>query len=348
MHRTTPFISALFAVCVAVIAPGVSAQERPVTLFQVERQDSASERVFFGRVKARQTVDLAFQVSGQILKLPINEGEPIAAGSLIAELDLEPFELSLARAQAQFEQAKDDFDRLKQLSGSTVSQVTIDDAETTLELNRIAVRDAERALNLATLTAPFDAIVARRTVPNFTTISGGTPVVRLHDMSDLRVEIEVPEVLFQQAGRDPNVALEAEFAASDKRYTLAFREVVAETTQIGQSFRLTLGMAPVEELFVLPGASATVYARILDEGVPLIIPASALIFDAQGAPSVMVFEPAGADEGTVRRQAIEIGATLTGAVRVVSGLEDGAEIVAAGATLLNDGDRVSRFTGLGR
>ncbi|MEM6275840.1 MAG: efflux RND transporter periplasmic adaptor subunit [Pseudomonadota bacterium] len=346
---TLPYrVASLFVLCLVLSTGGVAAQERPVALFEVKTVEGASERVFFGRVKARQTVDLAFQVSGQILQLPVDEGQPIAEGALIAQLDLEPFELSLARTQAQFNQARDDLERLQRLSSSTVSQVTIDDAETAVELNQIAVRDAERALGLATLRAPFEAIVARRSVPNFTTINAGTPVVRLHDMSDLRVEIEVPEVLFQQAGRDPNVQLEVEFAASETRYPLEFREVVAETTQIGQSFRITLGTEPVDELFVLPGASATVYARMVDEMAALTIPASALVFDPSGAPSVMVFEPAGADAGTVRRQEIEIAATISGAVQVTSGIEAGVEIVAAGAALLSDGDAVSRFAGFER
>ena len=326
----------------------LAAQPTPAILQEVTPIAGGGERVFFGRVKARQTVDLAFQVGGQILQLPIDEGQPIAEGALIGELDLEPFELSLARARAQLEQAQEDLDRLSRLSGSTVSQVTIDDAETSVELNTIAVRDAERALKLATLRAPFDGIVARRIVPNFTTTGAGNPVVRLHDMSDLRVEIEVPEVLFQQAGRDPDVMLEVEFAASDKRYDLEFREVVAETTQIGQSFRLTLGMAPPDDLFVLPGASATVYARPSDAAPLLIIPASALIFDPSGNASVMVFEPAGADVGTVERRAIEIAASGSGAVQVIAGLESGEEIVAAGAPLLKDGEEVSRFAGFSR
>lgn len=326
----------------------VFAQDRPAVIAKVETLESASERVFFGRVKARQTVDLAFQVGGQILQLPVDEGQPIEQGDLIAALDQEPFELSLARSAAELSQSQDDLNRFRRLSGNTVTQVTIDDAETAVELNEIALRDAERSLELATLVAPFDGIIARRSVPNFTTISAGTSVVRIHDMSDLRVEIEVPEVLFQEAGRDPDVRLEVEFAASTKRYEMEFREVVAETTQIGQSFQLTLGMEPPDDLFLLPGASATVYARLASEEPALVIPASALVFDADGAPSVMVFEPADADAGTVRRQAVEIGATGAGSVQVLAGLSDGEEIIASGAALLADGDTVTRFSGFSR
>ncbi|MEM6381383.1 MAG: efflux RND transporter periplasmic adaptor subunit [Pseudomonadota bacterium] len=350
----------LFHLCVCVAAAAgllpvsqavsqeASDQLRPAALITVQSMEDASERVFFGRVRARETVDLAFQVGGQILELPVDEGQLINEGDLIAELDLEPFELSLLRAEAEEAQAQLDFDRFSSLSDLAVTQATIDEAETALQLSRIETRNAQRDLRLATLRSPFEGIVASRTVPNFTTINAGTSVVRLHDMSDLRVEIEVPEVLFQQAGRDPNVALQVEFAANDRRYDIEFREVVAETTQVGQSFRLTLGMEPPDDLFVLPGASATVYARMRDQLGSLVVPPASLVFDPNGAASVMVFEPTGAESGSVRRQPIEIGSTGSGAVQVLSGLEEGQEIVASGAALLRDGDQVTRFSGFVR
>ncbi|MEM6478107.1 MAG: efflux RND transporter periplasmic adaptor subunit [Pseudomonadota bacterium] len=348
MKRSASPVAFFVAMLAMLSASPALAEDRLAKIVTVQSSQAGVERVFFGRVKARQTIDLAFQVSGQIVQLPIDEGQPIAEGALIGALDLEPFELSLARAQAQFEQAEADFERFSSLSGSTVSQVTIDDAQTAVALNRIAVQDAQRALRLATLRAPFDGIIARRTVPNFTTIGAGNPVVRLHDMSDLRIEIEVPEVLFQQAGRNPNVMLEAEFPASDRRYPAVFREVAAETTPIGQAFKLTLGLEPPDDLFLLPGVSATVYARMLGESAPLLIPAGALVFDPSGAPSVMVFEPSGAESGAVRRQAVEITPTGFGAVQVLSGLSEGDEIIGAGAALLEDGESVTRFAGFSR
>ncbi|MEM1377346.1 MAG: efflux RND transporter periplasmic adaptor subunit [Pseudomonadota bacterium] len=329
------------------LVPETFAQSKLAKIVEVRASDVGVERIFFGRVKARQTIDLAFQVAGQIVDLPIDEGQPIAEGELIGALDIEPFELGLARARAQFNQAQTDFERVSRLRG-TVSQATIDDAETAVELNRIAVLDAERALRLATLEAPFEGIVARRSVPNFTTIAAGTPVVRLHDMSDIRIEIEVPELLFQQAGRDPDVELEVEFAASKTRYPVEFREVVAETAQVGQTFKITLGMEPRDEIFVLPGSSATVYARIRGEGPQLIIPAGSLVYDPDGTASVMIFEATAADAGTVRKQAVKVTPTSDGFVEVEDGLVAGDEIVAAGAALLNDGEAVIRFAGFVR
>lgn len=76
------------------------------------------------------------------------------------------------------------------MPGSTVNKVAIDDATPTWVAD-IAVKNAEYALKHARLTAPFDALVATRILAKFTTIAAGAPVVRLHDMSEVRITVEV-------------------------------------------------------------------------------------------------------------------------------------------------------------
>lgn len=338
------------AIFLTSLASMASAQDTPLrlvkTMIVAAHQEEVS-RQFFGHVVAKETVDLAFQVGGQITDLPITEGETISAGDVIATLDLEPFELALDQARVQNAQSVRTFERLQQLQGGAVSQVSVDDAQTQVQLSEIAVRDAERSLQNAQLTAPFDALIAARNVANFTTISAGTPIVRLHDMSDLRVEIDVPEVLFQQAGQNPDMTLFARFPASEKTFPLQVREFNAEASDVGQAFRITLGMAPPEDLVVLPGSSVTVIAMMRNQAHQQIIPHSAVINANDGTAQVMVFSPdeGDTDTGTVRTVPVEIVPGDRGEIIVVSGLEDRQEIVASGANLLSDGDAVRRFTG---
>lgn len=333
----------LFLACSSV---GAFAQDvRLAKIIEVQSGDSAVTRQFFGHVVAKETVDLAFQVGGQIVELPVIEGARIDKGTVVAQLDLEPFELALDQARVQKDQAERTVERLQKLQGNTVSQVTVDDAETSLQLAEIALRNAERELDNATLNAPFDALVASRNVANFATISPGTPIARLHDMSDLRIEIEVPEVLFQRAGTDPDIELWAQFPTNDTRYPVTPREFNAETSQVGQTYQITLGMAPPEDQTILPGSSVTVYATLNRGAQDIIIPASAVSTTNDGSPTVMVFTPTGADEGTVARRPVTVEPTIRGDMRVTEGLQPGEEIVASGASQLADGDRVKRFTG---
>lgn len=339
----------LVGISMAIGPFGAAAQDesdRPVQLIEVASGGGTLTRQFFGVVAARQTVDLAFQVSGTLEAFDAIEGEFIPAGEVVAALDLELFELALDQARIQADQAERALVRLQQLQGSAVSQVTVDDAETTAELARLAVTSAELDLEHATLRAPFTALVAARNVANFTTISAGTPVVRLHDMSDLRIEIDVPEVLFQQAGEDPEIELFVEFpAAPGQQFPVEVREFNAEASTVGQTFAITLGMAPPEGLPILPGATATIISILQDNSSGIRIPPSAIATDPDGAPHVLVFEDSGDGRGTLERRAVELAATDEGHPVVLSGLEPGEEVVRAGVNALADGASVRRFDG---
>ncbi|WP_109313249.1 efflux RND transporter periplasmic adaptor subunit [Ruegeria sp. AU67] len=337
----------VLSVALTVFATSVLAQDsaKPVKLMMVQETSPGFSRQFFGRVAARQTVDLAFQVSGQIVEMPVTEGFVIPKGELIAQLDQEPFQRRYDRAVLQMDQADRTVARLSRLRGTTASQVAVDDAETEAQLADIAVRDAEYDLEHATLTAPFDALVSRRTVEAFTTVNAGAPIVRIHDMSELRIEVDVPEILFQRSGQEDDIAITAKFPTSDQVFPLQIREFDAETSSVGQTFRIQFGLTPPEGLQILPGSSVTVNVKVQDARTGIVVPATAIISDAEGGLGVMVFSPVGADEGAVQLVPVTIEPTQTGEVRVLTGLSDGDEIVVAGGSTLTNGQAVRRFVG---
>ncbi|AUC56045.1 efflux transporter periplasmic adaptor subunit (plasmid) [Sagittula sp. P11] len=360
-HRCTLAIR-LLLVCLLAIPSAVLAQEdegtarqgapRPVKLMTIEAGAAPIARQFFGRVRARSTVDLAFQVPGQIVSFPVTEGTPVKEGALVAQLDLEPFERELERARVNLAKAERDAERLSSLQGNAVAEVQVRDARTQLDLARIAAQEAESRLEDASLHAKFDALVARREVPVYTTVSAGQPVVRLHDMSELRVEIEVPEVLFRRSAdyAASSVTFTASFPGQDREYALALREFEAETAQVAQTFTLTLAFVEEVPGWVLPGASVTVKSRadLEDEGMAILLPETALVFTPDRSVAVMVFEPGEQEgRGTVRQVPVEIEMREDARVALIEGPDTGTEIVATGASQLVDGQAVRRYTGLG-
>ncbi|WPY96327.1 efflux RND transporter periplasmic adaptor subunit (plasmid) [Limimaricola variabilis] len=348
MTRLLPFLAALTLLASqgAAQQAATDAAPRPVKLMVLGAEDTALTREFYGQVAARQTVDLAFQIGGQLVEFPVLEGQIIPAGDLVARLDPEPFELALEEAELRQAQAARDLDRLNQLSRSTVSEASQEEARTNAELARVAQRDAERALSKARLDAPFEALVAERLVANFTTVGAGTPIVRLHDMSELRVEVEVPEILFQRAGRDPDVEITARFPGLAESFPLVIREFTSDATAVGQSFGLTLAFEAESAPDVLPGSSVTVTARLDGAIGGLPVPPTALVGDLDGTVEVMVFEPGDSpDRGRVLAREVEIEIADDGGFLVTGGVERGAEIVAAGAAALEDGQAVRRFAG---
>ena len=324
---------------------------RPVRLVTVEAPRTDITRTFYGQVVARQTVDLAFQVGGQLTSFPVLNGEEVARGALLARLDIVPFERAVRRAEVNLEQAQRDYDRIRKLAEtSAASEVRAEDARTARDLARIELDEARDALDDATLTAAFDGIVARRLVANYSTVSQGTPILRLHDMSEPRVQIDVPERLFRRAGSLADITFTADLGAGIDGVPLTVAEYAAETTGVSQSYTVDLALPEVEGYTPLPGRTATVTVALARPGGDTLdVPATALLATEDRGARVMVFEPSGADDntGTARPLPVTVisreGATV--AVATGEALEPGMQIVSTGAHMLREGERVRRFTG---
>lgn len=348
---SSPFVAAALATTLSLgtaFAQDKAAKPapvKPVKLMTISDTQQTFSRTFYGKVVARQTIDLAFQVGGQIVEFPVIEGERLPEGSLIAQLDQEPLSLALEQATVQKDQADRTWERLNKLRGNTVSQVTIDDAKTQASLADIAVRQAEKNLDNATLYAPFDALVATRNVDNFNTVSVGAPIARLHDMSEIRIEIDVPEILFQSAGEEENIVIEAHFAGHEETYPLGIREFNAEASAAGQTYRLTLGMEPVDDLNLLPGSSVDVRIRATTDASEIKLPATAIAVDPQGNTLAMKYEEGTEGHGTIAAVPVQVATAPDGSFIVTSGLSNGDVIVAAGASTVQDGETVRPFTG---
>lgn len=333
--------------CVPRIAAADEGSLRPVVLMTMSTDSVGTTRQFFGNVVARQSVDLGFQVGGQIVEFPAQEGEVIPRGNLIARLDVAPFELSFRAAQLDLNQAQRTFQRMRQLS-SSVSEAELLDIETQVEIARLALQQAELDLQNSTLSAPFNALVASRTLANFSTVGPGTPIVRLHDMSELRIEIDVPEILFPQASNSEHVQFRARFPNDVRTYPLVVREFDAEASALGQSFRMTLALTGRDGVNPLPGSSVIVLATAVEGDAAMRIPASALRIGVDGRMTVMRFNNTTEAVGQLEELPITVEADRDGVLRVSDGLRPGDEIVRMGAHLLEDGLRVRRFEGFAR
>ncbi|MEL6585768.1 MAG: efflux RND transporter periplasmic adaptor subunit, partial [Pseudomonadota bacterium] len=188
-------------------------------------------RQFFGQVAALDTVDISFEVGGKLTLLEAQEGAFVRRGALLAQLDLSPFQRAVERAELTLAQTERDLARARTLAERNVaSTVQAEDAETARDLADVALREARDALEDATITAPFDALVADRLGTAFTNVEPGAPILRLHNLSEIRVEFDLPERLLSTIGDPAEVTFTGQFTGHDGTIPLTFREFRAETT----------------------------------------------------------------------------------------------------------------------
>lgn len=79
---------------------------RPVKMHLVTAGENSRVRTFPGTVEASRRVELAFQVPGVLVELPIKEGDSVKKGDLIGQLRPDEFKARLKSLEGQLEQAR--------------------------------------------------------------------------------------------------------------------------------------------------------------------------------------------------------------------------------------------------
>lgn len=331
-----------------------SPQPSQVHLFEVGSQAPASKRHFVGRVDAVSTVDMAFEVSGKLAELPVQQGQIVPEGNLLAALDPEDFQLALRQADAQYKQARTELERGRQLlPRGHISRSDMDGLETAYENASVQLANARRNLQYTRLEAPFDALVTRRIEERYASVQATQPVVRVQNVTELRVHVSVPEQLMRMVSgaEDTHRAYLqlddgslVQDPATSEPAPLAYREHATEVDPMTQTYRVSLGMPRPESIMLLPGMSVTVLVERRQDGQtgPAWIPASALVTVGDDTFAVWRFNESAGD---VEQQVVVIGQFREGSVEVLSGLNVGDRIVSAGARRLQEGQSVQPFTG---
>lgn len=166
---------------------------RPVKTATVSSQ-SVIHKDFSGMVEAVEYVKLAFRVSGQIINLPVVEGQRVRKGQLIAAIDPWDIALQYAADKATYETAAAQVERNKRLLGRQaislqeyeISVANYQKAKSAYELSSNNMRDTK-------LSAPFDGSIEKRLVENYQRVNSGESIVQLVNTQKLRIKFTIPD-----------------------------------------------------------------------------------------------------------------------------------------------------------
>lgn len=333
---------------------------RPVQVQRVAPRPITVSRDFVGRLQAAQTVDLAFEVDGELTSLPILEGQAVAAGDLLAALDPTRFELALQEASIDLRLTRLELERRQTLLAERATSVAeVDAARARFELAEVRLARARESLHDSRITAPFDAVVARRHLDIGTRVRVGDVVARLANVSELRVVASLPEDLLASLAADAwaSIRVSAAFRGlPSQRFDLQYVEHAAEANAVAQTFDVTFSLPRPEGAHLLPGMTAVVYVdtrspRQAAEAAEFMLPTAALLSAPDGSFMVWVLDP---ESGRVQRRGVTVteargsmGTVATG-IGIGSGLAEGEWVVVAGASQLQDGMRVRPVDADGR
>ncbi len=304
--------------------------------------------LFAGAVVAHDQPDLAFRVAGRILRRSVDVGQRVRAGQVLAELDPADFDLrvqaagaQLASAQAEYSLAQAELERYQTLrERRLVSQSELDSRQTRFEGAEARVAEAEAQLAVARnqldytrLLAPADGAVVERRADAGQVVAAGQTVFVLAVDGPREIAISLSERDIGQFRIGQQVQVEL-WARPGRRVAGQIDELAPEADAMGRTYaaRIAFDSAAIDAEL---GQSARVLiARSQDSSLALPLPAVTRFADA---PFVWVLAP---DGGSVTRREVTVASFDEQHAVVSGGLSASDWVVAAGAALLQEGQRV--------
>jgi len=323
-------------------------EPRPVRTITIEGGAEGETVSLTGQVRAKDEVSLAFRLDGRMIERPVNVGDVLQGGQVVARLDpqnqhneLRSAQAKLSSAQAALKQAQLTFQRQQELlQKGWTSRAQFDEAEHGLRTADAEVDAARAVVNIAQDRLSYTVLVAD--APGAVTAVGAEPgevvragqmIVRLARKGGRDAVFDVPERLVRTAPRDPVV----EIALTDDPQVTAtgrVREVAPQADALTRTFQVKVGITDPPETMRL---GSTVTGRIkLPAPAGVELPASALT-EADGHPAVWVVDP---QSYAVSLRTVDVLRYDPTRIVISQGLETGEIVVTAGVQVLRPGQKV--------
>lgn len=208
------------------------------------------------------------------------------------------------------------------------------------------IKIARDSLSDATLKAPFDGIIARRDIENFSNVQAGQSIVLLQGLDVVHLAFDIPspdvtELSRNGPGQITNIATFD--ALPGQEFEAEIVEFSVQADSATQTYRGRVAVTVPENAVILPGMVANVMSSTKGAAEQLLVPLSAIAARSDGAPFVWRV----AADGAVSDQPVTLGAAQGGFVQVTEGVAAGDLIVSAGVGEIIAGMTVRPITQIG-
>lgn len=335
------FIIPVVGILMSVSACRSSQEREPsVMIVKAEMVQSNQNKLkitYPGRIRAAADVDMAFRVAGPIVRIPVEPGQFVHQGEVIAEIDPRDYELQLQATEAEYKQIKAEAERVLELHRrKSVPDNDYDKAISGLQQITAKYAAHRNALKDTRLLAPFDGYVQKKYFDANETVAAGLPVISMINTHYFEVEINIPSSDYIRQDLFRTFSCVAD-VFPDQVFPLELIDITKKAN-LNQLYSVRLRLKPEVRLPLAAGMSVNV---IIDynagESALTEVPVSA-VFEENGESSVWVYQ---AGEKKIARRKVEVGQILkNGRVVLKEGIQSGEIVITAGVHKLKEGMQV--------
>lgn len=337
-----PFLRWPAAACLALLllpGPAPAAGEGkpgglPVKAAPVRVGSVPVEITAVGSLIANESVVIRPEIAGRVASIHFSEGRTIAAGQRLVTLDPAEYRARLAEHRAEVVLNERRYQRARELvQKNFISQQALDEARENLAQSKARQEQDRVLLGKTEIRAPFGGLLGLRQVSPGAYVQVGQDLVRLEDISALKLDFRIPEVYLAKLRLQQEVSIGVD-AFPGRQFAgrvYAFEPALDETTR---TILVRAHIANPDGL-LRPGMFARISLVLETRNNALLIPEQAIVPRGQES---FVFRVA---DGKAVLAPVKTGQRRPGEVEIVSGLKPGDTVVTEGQIKLQDGAPVT-------
>lgn len=295
----------------------------PVIVYAVERAEFVEQIEAIGTVKANESLTLTAQVTETVTKVNFDDGQLVEEGDVLIEFTNREESAQLAEAKANYDEAKQQLERIGELvQRGNATQARLDEQTRITHGARARMAATEARMSDRLLKAPFSGILGFRQVSPGTLVEPGKAIATLDDVSQVKLDFSVPETFLSILR--PGLAISAVSAAyAEQSFEGQVTTVDSRVDPVSRAVTVRAILAN-DAGFLRPGMLMIV-DLVRERRQSLMVPEGALV-PRQRKQFVLVI----GDGDVVEQREVMIGGRRPGAVEILSGLDVGERVVAEG------------------
>jgi len=307
----------------------------PVMTAYVKSIDLNTEMEVVGTFEARKELTIIAESQGRLTNLMIEEGQYISQGQAVATIDDTAIQSQLMTAQASLEKARKDVERYKNLLDvGAISQTQYEEIKLGMQNQLSSITAIEQQLKYTTAKSPMSGIIKEIMLESGSFANLGTEIASVVDISKLNMIIKLDEKDIVKVKRGQVVKIITE-VYPDKTFNGRVKNIAVQA-DIARKYDVSIELTNSKSMPLKAGMYGTAHIPIgNDSKTALVIPRKSVVGSLK-QPQVYIV-----DNETAKLINVEVGESIEENVIILSGLQEGDQIITTGQLNLDNGKGVN-------
>ena len=309
----------------------------PVRVVSADTGVISSYLLFSSVVESEEQVEVYPLGSGMVISVNVEEGDYVRNDDVLVQLDDEELRLLEEKAAINARKVKHDFERVEDMHAKELlSQEEHENAKYQLELAQIEWENAKLALDRTKIRAPIPGIIAQRDVKLGDRVGPNTQLFSIVNPESLVAKVFVPSKELGNVKTDQKVVISSDFVPG-KEYQGWVKRISPVVDPQSGTLKVTVGIKGDTNLLRV-GIFVNVHIVIAVHKDAILIPKTALIYDGDQRYAFVI------QDTVATKTLLDIGFSDRDNVEILSGIEEGAQVIVVGQEGLKDKARIKIVT----